>query len=63
MSYPKVIDNPIDGKTYVVDGHHSLQAAEKANTGYDVPVNKVDIDQTGFDSYQEIIDAANQLEK
>jgi len=55
----KVIENPIDGKIYVIDGHHKLTSAEKAGTEFTVPVEKVNLDDTIFESYQDVIDSSN----
>lgn len=55
----KVIENPLDGEIYVIDGHHRLKAAEEAGTGFTVPVEKVELENTIFDSFQDIIDSSN----
>lgn len=66
---PYVFKDPIktttiDGQTYIIDGHHRLQAAK--NIGYDKPINHVEIpideisQHSGFKNAQEVIDAANQ---
>ena len=55
----KILENPIDGKDYIIDGHHRLSAAEQANTGYSVPTQRVNLGDTTFDSFQDVIDASN----
>ncbi len=56
----KIIDNPIDGGSYIIDGHHRLKAAENAATGFEVPIQKVELKDTPYESFQEIIDASTR---
>jgi len=55
----KILQNPVDGKDYIIDGHHRLKAAEQANTGFSVPTQNVDLKDTTFDTFQDVIDASN----
>ena len=52
----KIID--INGQTFILDGHHRLQAAEKANTGFSVPVENVELPFGLFKTKQDVIDAS-----
>ncbi|MBU3131869.1 ParB/RepB/Spo0J family partition protein [Clostridium gasigenes] len=43
-----------NGKKYVVDGHHRLQAAKRAGIG-DVPVEKVDLPYLGYKTIEDLL--------
>ncbi|MGH1339688.1 MAG: RHS repeat-associated core domain-containing protein [Aureispira sp.] len=54
-SYPKVIKNPLDNNTYIIDGHHRIKAAIEANTSFDVPVEYLKLEETPFSSFEELL--------
>jgi RHS repeat-associated protein len=50
----------IDGQQFIIDGHHRVRAAEQANTGFSLPVQQVNVEDTRFKTVKELIEASKE---